>query len=61
MGRPRREEVKPERVMVFHTDTGELRKVDVPVREEPEPEQKSEKKPEPETKIQVGSFLVSFN
>lgn len=64
VGRPRKEEAAPERVMVFDTETGELRKVEVP-EPEPEPEQKrerkSEKKPEPETKIQVGSFLVSFN
>jgi len=71
VGRPRKEEVKPERVMVIDIETGEMRRGEVePNAEqepesEPEPEQKrerkSEKKPEPETKIEPGSFFVSFN
>jgi hypothetical protein len=66
VGRPRKEETKPERVMVFDTETGEMRRAEDP---EPEPEQepeqkrerKSEKKPQPETKIEPGNFLVRFD
>jgi hypothetical protein len=63
VGRPPREVAKPERVMVFDTDTGELRKVEAEQEQEPEQkrERKSEKKPEPETKIEPGNFLVRFD
>ena len=65
VGRPPKEVTKPERVMVFDTETGEMRRAEDPPNAEPEQEQKrerkSEKKPQPETKIEPGSFLISFN
>ena len=63
VGRPPREVAKPERVMIVNMETGEMNRAKEPPEAEPEaePEQKRERKPEPETKIQVGSFLVSFN
>jgi len=68
VGRPPREVTKPERVMVFDTETGEMRRAEDPEQEqeqEPEQEQKrerkSEKKPQPETKIEPGKFLVRFD
>jgi hypothetical protein len=65
VGRPRKEEVKPERVMVVDMETGEMRRGEVEPNEEAEQEQKrerkSEKKPEPETKIEPGKFLVRFD
>jgi hypothetical protein len=61
VGRPRKEEATPERVMVFDTETGELRKVEAEQEQEPEPKQEKEKKPEPETKIEPGVFLIRFD
>jgi hypothetical protein len=63
VGRPRREETAPERVMVFDTETGELRKVDVPPKEEEETEPKQERdtKKQAETKIEPGVFLIRFD
>jgi len=66
-GRPPKIEKKPERVMVFDTETGEMRRGDPEPEqvEEPKPKQErereQEKKPQPETKIEPGSFLISFN
>jgi hypothetical protein len=57
-GRPPREVAKPERVMVFDTETGELRKVNPEPVAEPVKEEK--KVVEPETKIESGKFLVRF-
>jgi hypothetical protein len=71
VGRPRKEETKPERVMVIDIETGEMRRGEVEpnAEQEQEPEQeqeqkrerKSEKKPQPETKIEPGKFLVRFD
>lgn len=60
VGRPRREEAAPERVMVVDMETGEMRKMADP-EQEPEPEQKRETKKQPETKIEPGKFLVRFD
>jgi len=62
-GRPPKVETRPERVMIVNMETGEMNRAKEPPEAEPEaePEAKRERKPEPETKIQVGSFLVSFN
>lgn len=66
-GRPPKIEKKPERVMVFDTETGEMRRGEPePERvqeqeREPKPKPEQEKKPEPETKIEPGKFLVRFD
>jgi len=68
-GRPRKEELKPERVMVIDMATGEMRRGEVEMNAEPEqerePEQEQErekaKKPQPETKIEPGKYLVRFD
>jgi hypothetical protein len=69
VGRPRKEEKKPERVMVIDMLTGEMRRGEVEPEQEQEqereperePEQEREKKPQPETKIEPGKFLVRFD
>jgi len=68
-GRPPKVETRPERVMVFDTETGEMRRGEPEPEQvqeqeqerEPKPKPEQEKKPEPETKIEPGSFLISFN
>jgi len=70
-GRPPKVETRPERIMVFDTDTGEMRRVEpepelmqvqVQVQEpKQEKEKEKEKKPQPETKIEPGIFLVRFD
>jgi hypothetical protein len=69
-GRPPKVETRPERVMVFDIETGEMRREEpetelVQVQEPGEPtpkqEKEKEKKPQPETKIEPGKFLVRFD
>ena len=62
-GRPPKVETRPERVMVFDTETGEMRRGEPEPEwvEEPKPKPEQEKKPEPETKIEPGNFLVRFD
>ena len=66
VGRPPREVAKPERVMIVNMETGEMNRA----KEPPEPEAKDRvrtrtrtqtSREEAETKIEPGSFLISFN
>ena len=62
-GRPPKVETRPERVRVFDTETGEMRRGEPEPEQvqEPKPKPEQEKKPEPETKIEPGKFLVRFD